>query len=77
MYRFCAKNNMAFTLTEAANLFLPNQRGQCDVLLLDFKFSKEFDKVHNICLCHKLYQYGIHCTLLSWLQLFYTTNPSM
>ena len=45
-----------------------SQGGQCDVLLLDF--SKAFDKVPHIRLCHKLYHYGIHGTLLSWLQAF-------
>ena len=45
-----------------------NQGGQCDVFLLDF--SKAFDKVPQFCLCHKLYHYGIHGTLLPWLQAF-------
>ena len=44
------------------------EEGQCDVLFLDF--SKAFDKVPHFRLCHKLYHYGIHGTLLSWLQAF-------
>jgi len=45
-----------------------NQRGQCDVLLLDF--SKAFDKVSHSLLYHKLSHYGIEGSLLSWLESF-------
>ena len=45
-----------------------NQRGQCDVLLLDF--SKAFDKVSHSLLYHKLSHYGIQGSLLSWLASF-------
>ena len=43
-----------------------NQRGQCDILLLDF--SKAFDKVSHLLLYHKLAHYGVQGSLLSWLK---------
>jgi len=45
-----------------------NQRGQCDILLLDF--SKAFDRVPHSFLFHKLAHYGINGSLLSWLKSF-------
>ena len=39
-----------------------NQRGQCDILLLDF--SKAFSKVSHSLLYHKLCHYGIQGSLL-------------
>ena len=45
-----------------------NQKGQCDILLLDF--SKAFDRVPHSLLFHKLSHYGINGTLLSWLRSF-------
>ena len=45
-----------------------NQRGQCDILLLDF--SKAFDRISHSLQFHKLSHYGIQETLLSWLNSF-------
>jgi len=42
-----------------------NEKGQCDVLLLDFR--KAFDKVPHTRLLKKLDHYGICGALLSWL----------
>ena len=47
-----------------------NQKGQCDVLLLDF--CKEFDKVPHSRLFNKLKFYGIHGSLLRWIKNFLT-----
>ena len=47
-----------------------NQRGQCDVLLLDF--CKAFDKVPHCCLFNKLQFYGIQGSLLNWIKNFLT-----
>ena len=47
-----------------------NQRGQCDVLLLDF--CKAFDKVPHTCLLNKLQFYGIQGSLLGWIKNFLT-----
>ena len=45
-----------------------NEKGQCDVLLLDF--CKAFDKVPHSQLFHKLHHYGICGPLLLWLKSF-------
>ena len=45
-----------------------NERGQCDVLLLDF--CKAFDKVPHSRLFYKLHHYGIRGTLLTWIKNF-------
>ena len=45
-----------------------NQRGQCDILLLDFR--KAFDKVSHSLLYHKLAHYGVQGSLLFWLKSF-------
>ena len=47
-----------------------NRRGQCDVLALDF--SKDFNKVWHAHLYQKLSHYGVHGSILSWLQAFLT-----
>ena len=47
-----------------------NEKGQCDVLLLDF--CKAFDKVPHTRLFKKLDHYGIHAALLHWLKSFLT-----
>ena len=47
-----------------------NQRGQCDVLLLDF--CKAFDKVPHCRLFNKLQFYGIQGSLLNWIKNFLT-----
>ena len=43
-----------------------NNRKHIDALFLDF--SKAFDKVSHVKLCHKLSHYGINGQLLSWIQ---------
>ena len=45
-----------------------NQKGQCDVLLLDF--SKAFDKVPHSRLYYKLQHYGIDGPVLLWVKSF-------
>ena len=45
-----------------------NQRGQCDILLLEF--SKAFDKVSHSLLYHKLSHYGVQGLLLPRLKSF-------
>ena len=67
---FCPNRSCETQLITTINDFAEclNQEGQCDVLFLDF--SKAFDKVPHFRLCHKLYHYGIHGILLSWLQAF-------
>ena len=47
-----------------------NQKGQCDVLLLDF--SKAFDKVPHSQLYLKLQHYGIDGSILLWIKSFLT-----
>ena len=47
-----------------------NQKGQCDVLLLDF--SKAFDKVPHSRLYLKLQHYGIDGSILLWIKSFLT-----
>ena len=49
-----------------------NEKGQCDVLLLDFR--KAFDKVPHACLFQKPHHYGIHGALLLWLKSFLTNR---
>ena len=49
-----------------------NEKGQCDVLLLDFR--KAFDKVPHARLFKKLDHYGIHGALLHWLKSFLTNR---
>ena len=49
-----------------------NQRGQCDVLLLDF--CKAFDKVPHCRLFNKLQLYGIQGSLLNWIKKFLTDH---
>ena len=41
---------------------------QTDVILLDF--SKAFDRVSHMCLCHKLHHLGINGSLLAWIKCF-------
>ena len=67
---FCPNRSCKTQLITTVNDFAEclNQEGQCDVLFLDF--SKAFDKVPHFRSCQKLYHYGIHGTLLSWLQAF-------
>ena len=47
-----------------------NEKGQFDVLVLDF--HKAFDKVTHLHLLKKLHHYGICGTLLQWLKCFLT-----
>ena len=49
-----------------------NEKGQCDVLILDFR--KAFDKVPHARLFKKLDHYGIHGALLHWLKSFLTNR---
>ena len=49
-----------------------NEKGQRDVLVLDFR--KVFDKVPHVCLFKKLHHYGICNTLLLWLKSFLTNR---
>ena len=49
-----------------------NQRGQCDVLLLDF--CKAFDKVPHSRLFSKLQFYGVQGSLLRWIKNFLTNR---
>jgi len=51
-----------------------NEKGHCDVLLLDFR--EAFDKVPHAPLLKKLDHYGIHGALLPWLKCFFLTNRS-
>ena len=54
-----------------------NQKGQCDVLLLDF--CKVFDMVAHIHLFQKLSHYGIRIcdTLLLWLKSFLSNRSQI
>ena len=49
-----------------------NEKGQCDVLLLDF--HKAFDKVPHARLFQKLHHYGIRGTLLFWIKSLLTNR---
>ena len=42
---------------------------QIDVMLLDF--SKAFDRVAHIRLCHKLHHLGINGSVLEWIKCFF------
>ena len=65
---FCAHRSCEAQLTGAITDFhhCLNNRKHIDALFLDF--SKVFDKVSDIRLCHKLSHYGINGQLLSWIQ---------
>ena len=64
--RRSCETQLITTVNEIAECL--NQKGQCDILLLDF--SKAFDRVSHSLLFHKLSHYGIQGTLLSWLNSF-------
>ena len=64
-YRSCVTQLIITTHDFAQCL---NEKGQCDVLLLDF--CKAFDKVPHSRLFYKLYHYGISGTLLIWIKNF-------
>ena len=49
-----------------------NTGNQTDVILLDF--SKAFDKVPHVRLCHKLHHLGINGSLLTWIKHFLTNR---
>ena len=50
-----------------------NNAKQVDAILLDF--SKAFDKVPHIRLCHKLSYYGIVGHTLEWIENFCRGDP--
>ena len=67
---FCNKRSCETQLITTVNDFAKclNQKGQCDVLLLDF--SKAFDKVPHSRLYYKLQHYGIDGPVLLWVKSF-------
>ena len=71
---FCQKRSCESQLITTINDLAKclNEKGQCDVLLLDFR--KAFDKVPHARLLRKLDHYGIHGALLSRLKCFLTNR---
>ena len=71
-HRFHQKHSCESQLITAINNLAKclNEKGQCDVRLLDF--GKALDKVVHLHLLKKLYHYGIRGIFLLWLKCFLT-----
>ena len=65
MKRFCETQLLSTVNDIAENL---DAGRQIDVMLLDF--SKAFDRVTHIWLCHNLHHLGINGSVLEWIKCF-------